>query len=98
MNTELVALIIQESYDLLDVEPVDRLDFLAKALDIKQVILRCMIFLDDLKGSPYLGVYTDEDFAIIHESFCDAAMPLLHMIEHFLAKAVVVANDNPFAV
>ncbi len=98
MNRELTEAIIQASYVLMDIEPTDRLDFLAKALDVKQVILRCMMFLDDLKGSPYLGGYTEDDLETIHEAFCDSAMPLVQMIEHFLEKAVLEGDDNPFVV
>jgi len=98
MNTELVESVIQASYALLEIEPTDRLDFLTKALGVKQVILRCMLFLDDLKGSPYISEYTNEDLALIHESFCDAATPLLLMIEHFLEKATVDADKYSLAV
>ena len=98
MNYELAEAVVQASYVLMDIDPIDRLDYLDKALQLKQVILRCMMFLDDLKGSPYLGKYTEEDLALIHESFCDSAMPLLQMIEHFLEKAQVEAAKYSLAV
>jgi hypothetical protein len=98
MNVELVEAIIAQSHMILDIEPTDRLDFLAKALDVKQIILRCMVFLDDLKGSPYIAEYTDDDLALIHESFCDSALPLLLMIEHFLGKATVDADKYTLAI
>jgi len=102
MNRELARGVIEASYELLEEEPTDRLDYLKKALQIKQVILRCMIFLDDVKGSPYLEVYTKEDFVTIHEAFCDSAEPLLLMLEYFLEKAMEevesAADSNPFAV
>lgn len=98
MNHELAEAVLQASHVLLSIEPVDRLDYLDKALQVKQVILRCMVFLDDLKGSPYLEEYTEEDLSTIHESFCDSALPLLHMLEHFLEKATVDADKYSLAV
>ena len=98
MNHELAEAIVQASYVLMDIEPTDRLDYLDKALQVKGVILRCMIFIDDLKGSPYLREYTEEDLSIIHEAFCDSAMPLLQMIEHFLEKSWEEANRYSLAV
>ena len=98
MNYELAEAVVQASYVLMEIEPTDRLDYLDKALQVKQVILRCMSFLDDLKGSPYLGGYTQDDLTIIHEAFCDSAMPLVQMIEHFLEKAQVEAIKYSLAV
>lgn len=98
MNHELAEAVVQASYVLMKMEPIDRLDYLDKALQIKQVILRCMMFLDNLKGSPYLAEYTEEDLEIIHEAFCDSAMPLVQLIEHFLEKAMVDADKYSLAV
>ena len=98
MNYELAEAVVKASYVLMDIEPIDRLDYLDKALQLKQVILRCMMFLDNLKGSPYLGGYTEEDLATIHESFCDSAMPLVQMIEHFLEKLRIEADKYSLAV
>lgn len=98
MNHELAEAIIQASYVLMEMEPTDRLDYLNKTLQVKGVILRCMSFLDDLKGSPYIAEYTDEDLATIHEAFCDSAMPLVQMIEHFLEKSKIEADIYSLAV
>ena len=98
MNHELVKAVLEASYELLEAEPIDRLDYLKKASQVKQIILRCMVFLDDVKGSPYLDVYTLDDFATIHEAFCDSAEPLLLMLEHFLEKSMEETDERHLAV
>ena len=89
---------IDEAHMILNAEPQDRLDYLVKALQVKQVILRCTLFLEGLKTSPFLGEYTEEDLAIIHESFCDSALPLVLMMEHFVEKAELAADRYSLAV
>ncbi|GAH17509.1 unnamed protein product, partial [marine sediment metagenome] len=65
---------------------------------IGQVVLRCMTFLNEIKGSPYIGEYTKKDFIYIHETFCKSATPMVKMMEHFLDKAYQDAEDKHFAV
>ena len=86
------------SYDLIETKPTDRLDHLNKSLQVKQIILRCMLFLDNLRVSPYLTEYTDEDLKHIHEAVRVSAIPLLQLTEYFLDKTLKDTEEHSLAV
>lgn len=89
---------IDAAYELVQSEPEDRLDYLSKSLQIINVLNGGAMFLNEVATSPYVDDYTDEDFRYIHEAFCDAAFPLIQMIEHFAEKMEREAEKNSLAV
>ena len=98
MNYEEVARRIADSHELLQTKPQDRLDCAVKTKEVKQVIMSCIIYLDQLYASGGAWDYSDEDFSFIHESVCVAAIPLLGMVEHFMKKAEAETLERHFAV
>ena len=89
---------IANSHALIQTKPTDRLDCLNKTAAIKQVIMGCVIYLDQLYRNPEIVNYSEEDLSLIHESVCVSAIPLLHMVEYFLEKAEEEAVKYSLAV
>ena len=98
MNPEYMRRTVEKSYELIEAKPKDRLDYLDKALKLRMVLSGGIAFITELAMSIYVDEFTVEDLAFIHESFCVSAIPLVHMIEHFLEKAELEGNENPFIV
>lgn len=98
MNREQTRWTIEKAYELIEAKPKDRLDYLDKALKLRMVLSGGISFLTELAMSPRVNEFTAEDFAYIHEQFCVSAIPLIHMIEHFLEKATVNADKYSLAV
>jgi hypothetical protein len=98
MNHDEVARRIAHSHALIQTKPVDRLDYINKSTEIKQVIMGCVAYLDQLYYNPDIMEYTEADLSFIHESICVSAIPLLHMIEHFLDLAKAEVKEHSLAV
>jgi len=98
MNKDSVAERIARSHELIQMQPTDRLDFINKTAAVKQVIMSCIAYLDQLYHNKESWDYTDEDFSFIHQSVCVSAIPLLDMVEHFLGKAESEADRRHLAV
>lgn len=98
MNYDAVAQQIASYHDLIQTKPRDRLDFINKTKEVKQVILRCVAYLDELYGQEKAWFFPEEDFARIHESVCVSAVPLLDMVEHYTKKAEAETRERHFAV
>ena len=98
MNREHTRWTIEKAYELIEAKPKDRLDYLDKALKLRMVLSGGIAFLTELAMSPQVNEFTAEDFAYIHEQLCVSAIPLIHMIEHFLEKAQEVVDRYPLAV
>ena len=97
MTYEDVAQRISDSHELIQERPIDRLDYINKIGGIRQVIMSCIVYLDQLYSNNK-GNYNEEDLTIIHESVCVSAIPLLDMVEYFMDKAEKEADDRHFAV
>lgn len=89
---------LSNSHDLIQTKPLDRLDCINKTAAIRMVIMSCVAYLDQLYNNPDIMQYTEEDLALIHESVCVSAIPLLDMVEHFMEKAEAEADNRHFAV
>ena len=98
MNYEEVAERIARSHRIIQARPIDRLDYIQKTAAIKQVILGCVNYLDQLHGDPNIMAYSEEDLSTIHEAVCVSAIPLLNMIEKFLEAAKEETQGYTFAV
>ena len=85
-------------HELIQTEPTDRLDCVTKTQEIKQVIMSCVVYLDQIYQQDIAWDYTDDDFKFIHEQVCVAAVPLLDMVERFLEQAEAEAEKYSFAV
>jgi len=88
MNHEFTKRAIVDAYRLIEAKPKDRLDYLSKALQIRMVLNGAMTFLVEVASAQNVDAFTKEDLSFIHESFCVSAIPLVHMIEHFLEKSI----------
>ena len=97
MNHETVAQRIARSHDLIQAKPLDRLDCINKTAAVKQVIMSCIAYLDQLYQKESWE-FSENDFSFIHESVCVSAIPLLNMVEHFLELAEAEAKKHSFAV
>ena len=89
---------IADSHELIQTKPLDRLDFINKTAGVKQVIMSCIVYLDQLYHQKGSWLFTEEDFSFIHQQVCVAAIPLLDMVEHFLEKAEAEADTRHLAV
>ena len=85
-------------HELIQTKPTDRLDCVTKTQEIKQVIMSCVVYLDQIYQQDIAWDYTDEDFSFVHEQVCVSAVPLLHMVERFLEKAEAETQERHFAV
>ena len=93
-----VAKRIASSHELLHTKPLDRLDFINKTAEVKQVIMSCIAYLDQLYHQQEAWFFSEDDFSFIHQQVCVSAVPLLDMVEHFLEKAEAEADSRHFAV
>lgn len=93
-----VAQRIAISHVLIQTRPTDRLDCINKTAGVKQVIMGCIVYLDQLYHQKRSWDLSEEDFSFIHQQVCVAAIPLLDMVEHFLEKAEAEADNRHFAV
>ena len=98
MNYDEVAQQIADFHELIQTKPLDRLDYAVKTKEVKQVIMSCIIYLDQLYARGEAWEYSDEDFSFIHQSVCVAAIPLLDMVEHFMKKAEAETLERHLAV
>ena len=98
MNHEENKKNIKLAYALINDAPVDRLDCINKALKILTVLGGGIAFLNELAQSPHLHEFTDEELEYVHESFCDSAVPILQMVEHFADKREQAAQKYSLAV
>ena len=98
MKYDEVAQQIADSHELIQTEPLDRLDFINKTAEVKQVIMSCIVYLDQLYHQKESWFFSEGDFSFIHQQVCVAAIPLLDMVEHFLEKAEAEADNRHFAV
>ncbi len=89
---------LAKSHVLIQARPTDRLDYIQKTAAIKQVIVGCVSYLDQLGNDPNIISYTEEELKIIHEAVCVSAIPLLNMIENFLDAAKEEERGYSFAV
>ena len=85
---------IAEHHELIQTQPLDRLDFITKTSEVKQVIMSCIVYLDQLYRQKAAWGFSEEDFAFIHQQICVSAIPLLNMVEHFLEKAEAEAKEE----
>ena len=93
-----VAQQIALSHALIQAKPKDRLDYLGKTAEIRQVILGCVAQLDQLYRNPVVMECSEADLSRIHESVCVAAIPLLNMVELFLEMTKEEAPAYSLAV
>ena len=93
-----VAQRIAHSHDLIQTKPLDRLDFINKTAEVKQVIMSCIVYLDQLYHQKESWGFSEEDFSFIHQQVCVAAIPLLDMVEHFVELAESETRERHFAV
>lgn len=98
MNYDDVVQRIASSHELIQTKPLDRLDFINKTAEVKQVIMGCIAYLDQLYHQQEAWFFSEEDFAFIHQQVCVSAVPLLDMVERFLEKAEAEADNRHFAV
>lgn len=98
MKYDRVAKNITNAHTLIQTKPEDRLDYIQKTAEIKQVIIGCVNYLDQLHGDPNIMDYSEKDLSAIHEAVCVSAIPLLNMIERFLEAAKAEAAGYSFAV
>jgi len=98
LNYEKSKANIEEAHKLINEKPADRLDCVNKTLKLLGVLNSGAVFLNGVVTSPYLEDFTEDDLAYIHESFCDSAIPIVEMIEHFNEKAEREAKEHTFAV
>ena len=98
MKAEEVAERIARSHALIQMKPLDRLDCINKTAAVKQVIMSCIVYLDQLYHQKGAWEFTENDFSRIHESVCVSAIPLLNMVEYFLEKAEAETQERHFAV
>lgn len=98
MNYDEAAEKIALSHELIQTKPLDRLDFINKTAEVKQVIMSCIIYMDQLYASGVSWEFSEEEFSKIHESVCVAAIPLLDMVEHFMKKAEAETREHHLAV
>ena len=98
MNYDDVAERIANSHELIQMKPLDRLDCITKTTEIRQVIMSCVAYLDQLYSHQSSWSFTEDDYFLIHEAVCVSAIPLLNMVEHFLEKEVKETETRHFAV
>ena len=89
---------IDVAYALINDEPTDRLDCINKTLKLLGVLNSGAVFLNGVVTSPYLEDFTEDDLSYIHEAFCDSAVPIIEMIEHFNEKSERETKENVLAV
>lgn len=89
---------MKEAYELVDDDPVDRLDYISKTFRLHQILYGGISFFNDLNITHYIDEFSEEDLEFLHESFCESATPIIQMLEYFLDKAVAMADDSPFVV
>ena len=98
MNYEETKKNIKAAYNLIQEDPEDRLGCISKALKIMTVLGGGIAFLTELAQSPHLYEFTDKELEYVHESFCDSAVPILQMVEHFAEKREKAAQRYSLAV
>lgn len=98
MNYEEARKNIDAAYALINEVPNDRLDCINKALKLLSVLNGGAVFLNEVIMSPDVEDFSVEDWTLIHDSFCDSALPLVQMIEHFSEKMERETEKHHFAV
>ena len=102
MNYEEVADKIARSHALIQDTPTDRLDYIQKTAAIKQVILGCVNYLDQLNYDPNIMEYTEKVLSSIHEAVCVSAIPLrtvaIYSIQGHFWTLNATSNTRPTTV
>ncbi|MHA1962809.1 MAG: hypothetical protein ACW99U_21680 [Candidatus Thorarchaeota archaeon] len=98
MKYEDVAQRIALSHELIQTKPLDRLDFITKTSEVKQIIMNCIAYLDQLYHQRESWFFSEDDCSFIHQQVCVSAVPLLDMVEYFIEKAESEADNQHLAV